>query len=140
MLRVDRDRAFVVVEHREVERIRALHVDQLAAGDVTDARTLDLDHVGAEPGQQLRAGWAGLNVREIENSHTVERFTVLAERLGRNVRKICLRHGAPPRRVRYFFLVSLLCGLRLPMRPLSLPAAGSITALMRVGLPDSSAS
>src|SRR5258708_39593051 len=27
-----------------------------------------------------------------------------------------------------YFFVSLLCGLRLPMRPLSLPAAGSITA------------
>jgi hypothetical protein len=38
--------------------------------------------------------------------------------------------------VPYFFF-SLLCGLRLPMRPLSLPAAGSITALIRVGLPES---
>ena len=38
--------------------------------------------------------------------------------------------------VPYFFL-SLLCGLRLPMRPLSLPAAGSIAALMSVGLPES---
>src|SRR5450830_966179 len=38
-----------------------------------------------------------------------------------------------------FFLRSLLCGLRLPIRPLSLPAAGSITALMRVGLPESMA-
>src|SRR4026207_1755085 len=36
-----------------------------------------------------------------------------------------------------YFLRSLLCGLRLPMRPLSLPAAGSITALMSVGLPPS---
>src|SRR6516165_5082253 len=36
-----------------------------------------------------------------------------------------------------YFLRSALCGLRLPMRPLSLPAAGSITALMRVGLPES---
>jgi len=35
------------------------------------------------------------------------------------------------------FLFSALCGLRLPMRPLSLPAAGSITALIRVGLPES---
>src|SRR5215213_6342845 len=29
-----------------------------------------------------------------------------------------------------YFLRSALCGLRLPMRPLSLPAEGSITALM----------
>src|ERR1700726_4133385 len=44
----------------------------------------------------------------------------------------------PPGCVYFFF--SLLCGLRLPMRPLSLPAAGSSTALMRVGLPESMAS
>ena len=36
-----------------------------------------------------------------------------------------------------YFLRSALCGLRLPMRPLSLPAAGSITALISVGLPES---
>src|ERR1044072_6977929 len=39
-----------------------------------------------------------------------------------------------------YFLRSTLCGLRLPIRPLSLPAAGSITALMSVGLPESMAS
>src|SRR5215471_1619459 len=38
-----------------------------------------------------------------------------------------------------YFLRIALCGLRLPMRPLSEPAAGSITALIRVGLPESSA-
>src|SRR5581483_7491704 len=36
-----------------------------------------------------------------------------------------------------YFFASLLCGLRLPMRPLSLPAAGSITALISVGFPES---
>ena len=81
MLGVDGDRALVVVEHREVERIRALHVDQLAAGDIADARTLDLDHVGAEPGQKLRAGRARLHMREIEDAHAGERLAVLAERL-----------------------------------------------------------
>src|SRR5262249_44044931 len=35
-----------------------------------------------------------------------------------------------------YFLRTALCGLSLPMRPLSVPAAGSITALMRVGLPE----
>src|SRR5262245_35875649 len=35
-----------------------------------------------------------------------------------------------------YFLRSALCGLRLPMRPLSLPDAGSITALISVGLPE----
>src|SRR6202045_856775 len=32
-----------------------------------------------------------------------------------------------------YFFFSLLCGLRLPIRPLSLPAPGSSTALIRVG-------
>src|SRR6516164_2973002 len=36
-----------------------------------------------------------------------------------------------------YLLRTTLCGLRLPMRPLSVPAAGSITALMSVGLPES---
>src|SRR6266581_131401 len=36
-----------------------------------------------------------------------------------------------------FFLLRMLCGLRLPIRPLSEPDAGSITALIRVGLPES---
>ena len=39
-----------------------------------------------------------------------------------------------------YFLRILLCGLRLPILPLSLPAAGSITALTSVGLPESIAS
>ena len=39
-----------------------------------------------------------------------------------------------------YFLRSALCGLRLPIRPLSLPAAGSRTAFMSVGLPESIAS
>src|SRR5271166_4782214 len=39
----------------------------------------------------------------------------------------------------YDFLRIALWGLRLPMRPLSLPAAGSITALISVGLPESMA-
>src|ERR1700724_2327348 len=38
------------------------------------------------------------------------------------------------------FLRILLCGLRLPILPLSLPAAGSITAFTSVGLPHSMAS
>ncbi len=90
VLGVDRDRALVVVEHGEVERVRALHVDQLAARDVADARTLDLDHVGAEPGEQLRAGRTRLHMREVENAHAVERLAGLAERLlrGRRQRRL----------------------------------------------------
>src|SRR3979490_675065 len=38
---------------------------------------------------------------------------------------------------RAYFLRILLCGLRLPIRPLSLPAARPSTGLMRVGLAES---
>jgi len=78
VLGVDGDRALVVIEHGEVERVGALHIDQLAARDITHARTLDLDHVGAEPCQQLRAGRARLDMRKIENAHAGERLAVLA--------------------------------------------------------------
>ena len=87
MLGVDRDRALVVVEHREIEAVRALHVAQLAARDVADARPLDLDHVGAEPGEQLRAGRARLHMGEVEDAHAVERLAGLAEGLGRRPRQ-----------------------------------------------------
>ena len=179
VLGVDRDRALVAVEHREVEAVRALHVAQLAARDVADAGPLDLDHVGAHIGEQLRAGRARLHVGEIEDAHAVERLAGLAEGLARRLRQ-AVRDGLLRRRlfrlqlhnllrrrlgfglnfrlgfhllalchcrssrisidVAAYFLRSTLCGLRLPMRPLSLPAAGSITALMRVGLPESMAS
>ena len=56
VLRVERDRPLVVVEHREIERVGVRNIHQLTAGDVTDTRTLDLDDVGTEPGEQLRAG------------------------------------------------------------------------------------
>ncbi len=105
-----------MVQHREVEAVHLRDVLQLAARDVAHAWTLDLDDVGAEPGKQLRTGRPGLYVRKIENFDAFE----------------CLAHGSLP----YFFF-SALCGLRLPIRPLSLPAFGSITALISVGLPES---
>ena len=39
-----------------------------------------------------------------------------------------------------YFLVAALCGLRLVMRPLSVPAVSSITALISVGRPEAMAS
>src|SRR5207249_11033692 len=38
--------------------------------------------------------------------------------------------------VLHFFCGILLCGLRLPMWPLSVPAAGSIAQLIRAGFPE----
>src|SRR5487761_144839 len=42
-------------------------------------------------------------------------------------------------RAHHYFLRTKLFGLRLPILPLSLPAAGSIAALISVGLPESMA-
>ena len=245
VLRVDRDRALVAIEHREVERVRIRHVAQLAARDVADAGPFHLDHVRAHVAEELRAGRTRLHVREVEDAHAFERLAGLAEGLAGRLRKAIAVHrsrgplrgldaallglaggllggarrtrlggqhallvgerllrranalggglrgagGAPrlgvrgsaPRgrrllghtrcsafcllghinsserisflcdpgsrlcRVRddtscHFFFLSALCGLRLPMRPDSLPAAGSSTALISVGLPLSIAS
>src|SRR5438445_528103 len=79
---------------------------------VLAAPPLHLDHVRAAPCQQLRAGRARLHMREVEDSYAFQSLHYW---------------------VTFFF--SALCGLRLPMLPDSLPAAGSITALMSVGLP-----
>src|SRR5579862_7596311 len=56
VLRVERDRALVVVEHGEIEAVGAGHVAQLRARDVANAGALDLDAIGAEPREQLGAG------------------------------------------------------------------------------------
>ena len=246
MLRVDRDRALVAVEHREVERVLAFYVTELTSCDVADAGPLDLDAVGAHVAEKLRASRARLHMREVEDLHAVERLAGLAERLGRRRRQsvrraevlatglrgaaarvarraarsarcsaatrlrslaaaflgarnflaegLALRPGAfaaawlvarraaaaflftrfaaltfflvlaivvplldlsgvrPAQRAsscwsdwapafagttaRNYFFFSALCGLRLPMRPDSLPAPGSSTALIRVGLPE----
>ena len=87
VLGVDGDRALVVVEHGEIEAVGVRHVAQLAARDVADARTLDLDHVGAEPGEQLRAGRPRLHVGEVENAHAGERLAGLAVGLAARLRQ-----------------------------------------------------
>ncbi len=71
VLGVDRDRALVVVEHREIQAVDAGNVAQLPARDVTFAGTFHLDDVGAEPRQQLRAGRSRLHVSEIQNLDAV---------------------------------------------------------------------
>ena len=68
VLGVERDGALVVVQHREIEAVRLGHVLQLAPRDVADARPLDLDHVGAEPGEQLRARRPCLHVAHIQDA------------------------------------------------------------------------
>src|SRR5262249_47828146 len=71
---IDRDRALVRVEHREIEAVGALHVLQLAAGDVAAPRHLNLDHIGAHPREELGRGWRRLDVTHIEDAHTFQSF------------------------------------------------------------------
>ena len=85
---IDGDRAFATVEHGEVEAVGALHVAQLAAGDVANSRPLDLDHVRAHEGEKLGAGWPRLHVREVEHANAVERPARPSPRLRRRPRQI----------------------------------------------------
>src|SRR6185369_12902972 len=90
---------------REVQRIGLGNVAQLPARRVAD-RILELDDVGAHPCQQLAARGTSLDMRHVQDSNTLECF-------------------------HYFFFPAV--GLRLVMRPLSVPAVSSIAALMSVG-------
>jgi len=74
VLGVEGNGALVVVEHGEIQAVHIRDVLQLPAGDVTRAGTLDLDHVGAEPGQQLCTGRSRLNVREVEDANVLQRL------------------------------------------------------------------
>ncbi len=67
-LHVYRDRALVAVEHGEVQAVGVRHVAQLPARRVA-LRRLELDHVRAQPGEQLRAGRARLHVHALECLH-----------------------------------------------------------------------
>src|SRR6185295_8998365 len=107
MLGVDRDRALVAVQHREVERVRPLHVAQLPARDVADAGTLDLDAVGTHVGKKLGARRTGLDVGEVENLDAVERLAGLAVRPGRRFRQAV--GGGLAGRPRRLQLHDLLC-------------------------------
>ncbi len=77
---VDRDRALRAIEHGEIETVGAFHVAQLAARDVADARPFHLDHVGAHEGEKLGAGRPRLHMREVEDTHAVERPARLSPR------------------------------------------------------------
>ena len=70
VLGVERQRALVAVEHREIQGVRILDMTELIARDVACTGTLHLDHVRAEPGEQLRAGGTRLNVREVDDLDT----------------------------------------------------------------------
>ena len=73
-LGVERYRALVMVQHGEIKTVDIRDIAQLFARHITRARLLDLDHIGAEPGEQLSAGRPGLHVSEIENANSVQCF------------------------------------------------------------------
>src|SRR5207248_11589955 len=112
-LHVDGDRALVAVQHREVQAVGFRHVAQLPARRVA-LRVLELDDIRAQPREELRARRPGLHVRHVEDAYAFQGF-----------------HG-------YFFFAA--DGFRLVMRPLSVPAVSSMTALMSVGFFERSAS
>src|SRR5439155_21947868 len=78
-LQVDDDAALVAVEQQEEKAVELgiVAVPQLA-GAVAALRVLDLDHIGAEPGQHLRARRAGLVMGEIDDANAVERLAHLS--------------------------------------------------------------
>src|SRR6185312_210362 len=69
---VESDGALVVVEHGEVKAVGVRNVAQLLACHVARAGALDLDHIRAEPRQQLCTGGTRLHVCEIENAHSIQ--------------------------------------------------------------------
>jgi hypothetical protein len=73
-LQIYRDAALVRIEHREVEAVGARHIAQLAARDVAAPGHLDLDHVGAHPGEELRRRRPRLDMAEIENADAFQSF------------------------------------------------------------------
>src|SRR3984957_7248599 len=69
---VERDRALVMVQHREVQAVHVRNIAQLFARDIAGAGAFHFDDVSAEPGQQLRAGRTRLHMREVEYAHAIQ--------------------------------------------------------------------
>src|ERR1700716_2631567 len=74
LLGVEGQRFLVAVQHREIQCVDAGDVTQLGTRDVARTRPLDLDHVGAEPGQQLRASRTSLHMGEIDDLNAFKWF------------------------------------------------------------------
>ena len=74
VLGVQRQRALVVVQHGEIQAVRARHIDQLLARRITDAGAFDLDDIGPEPSQKLGTGRAGLHMCEVQDLDAFKGF------------------------------------------------------------------
>ncbi len=71
-LGVQGQRLFVAIERDKVQRIQIGDVPQLVARHVPNARPLDLQHVCAEPRQQLRACGSRLYAGKVDNFDSFE--------------------------------------------------------------------
>ena len=70
---VQRDAALVGVEQHEVVRIHARRVGGRTAPLVAAFRILDLDDIGAQPGERLGARGSGLELGQVEDLHVFQR-------------------------------------------------------------------
>ena len=116
---IERNAALVAIE---TEKGRALAADFrmfIVAGVVASIRVFDLDHLGAEIGQRLRAGRAGNDPGEVDNQQTIEgsRFALCARRSLRQ-----LRSGS---HIRHFLLLFCLA------KPAAVAATGDFKAFYR---------
>src|SRR6266496_6851863 len=73
MLEVERQAPLVAVEGEEEEGVRVRPVLLAIPRDVSPARLLDLDHVGAEPGQDLSTRRPRLVVGDVDDTDPRER-------------------------------------------------------------------
>ena len=71
-LGVQRQAALAAVQHGEIQAVGAGNVAQLAARGVAFARLFDLDHIGAEIRQNLRACRSGLDMRHVQDPHAFQ--------------------------------------------------------------------
>ena len=102
LLQVQPDRALAAVEREEQRRLRrvlrALVVRRGPADVVAHAGVLDLQHLGAEVGEQQRAEAAGQQPGEVEDLDALERpahARRLALRRGEQLARLGHRRGAP---------------------------------------------
>src|SRR5262249_10268859 len=74
-LQIEHEAALVAVEQKKKEAVdvRVVHIPQ-AARSITVRRPLDLDHVGAEPGQHLLTGRVRLVMGKINYPNTLQRL------------------------------------------------------------------
>jgi hypothetical protein len=73
-LGVERDAALVAVQHGEVEAIHVGDIAQLTPGRIAHPRPLDLEHVGAEPRQELRTGRPRLHMSHVQHPDSFKRL------------------------------------------------------------------